>query len=176
MSRNFTITAQCLGTSLSWDCGSESATHIVEDIEGRLNADCLANREAGNGFCGSVEHKLEGLTAYYQISNLADWLWKHSATGKALLLREFTDEYRNVLKLSQELPYLVRETSEEQVDFVVDSVLDEVSQLNVATGIPLAMVKLFELGFLREDIAQDQLWAALQRDSWAISITVAASC
>lgn len=175
MSRNFTITAQCLGTSLSWDCGSESATHVVEDIEGRLNADCLANREAGNGFCGSVEHKLEGLTAYYQISKLANWLWKHGATGKALLMREFTDEYRSTLKGSQELPYLVRETSAERVDFVVDSVLDEVSQLNGAAGIPVAMVKLFELGFLREDITEDQLWVAIERDSWAISITVAAS-
>ena len=176
MSRNFTITAQCLGTFLSWDCGSESATYIVEDIEARLNADRLANREAGNGFCGYVEHRMDGLDAYYQISKLANWLWKHSATGKALLLREFTEEYRNVLKGSQDLPHVVRGTSAERVDFVVDSVLNEVSQLNAARGIPLATVKLFDLGFLCEDISQDQLWAALQQDSWAISLQVSASC
>ena len=176
MSRNFTMTVECLGTSLSWDCGSESATHIVEDIEGRLNADCLANREAGNGFCGHVQHKMDGLTAYYQISKLANWLWKHGATGKALLLREFTDEYRAVLKSSQDL-YCVLEENDCQdfVAMVIDSVLEGVSQLNVAFGIPVAMIQLKELGILHKDITQAELEKLIERECWALNITVAAN-
>lgn len=176
MSRNFTMNVECLGTSLSWDCGSESASHIVDDIEGRLNADCLANREAGNGFCGSVEHKMDGLVAYHQIGRLADWLWKHGATGKALLLREFTEDYRSVLKAAPELSCVLEENDCQDFGaMVIDSVLEGVSQLNVALGIPVAMIKLKELGILHKDITPAELEKLIERECWALNITVAAN-
>ena len=176
MSRNFTITAQCLGTSLAWDCGSESASHIVKDIEGQLTANCQANHEAGNGFCGRVEHKMDGLIAYYQIGRLADWLWKHGATGKALLLREFAEDYRSVLKSSQELSCILEESDCQDFGaMVIDSVLEGVSQLNVAFGIPVAMTKLKELEILHKDITQAELEKLIKQECWALNITVAAT-
>ena len=176
MSRNFTMNVECLGTSLSWDCGSESASHIVDDIEGQLTAACEASRLAGQGFCGHVEHKMDGLIAYYQIGRLADWLWKHGATGKALLLREFTDEYRSVLKAAQELSCVLEENDCQDFGaMVIDSVLEGVSQLNVAFGIPVAMIKLKELGILHKDITQAELEKLIERECWALNITVAAN-
>ena len=176
MSRNFTMNVECLGTSLSWDCGSESAAHIVDDIEGQLTAACEASRLEGNGFTGLVTHKMDGLIAYYQIGRLADWLWKHNATGKALLLREFTEDYRNVLKASQELSCVLEENDCQDFGaMVIDSVLEGVSQLNVAFGIPVAMIKLKELGILHKDITQAELEKLIERECWALNITVAAN-
>ena len=176
MSRNFTMNVECLGTSLSWDCGSESASHIVDGIEDVLASHAEVSRLAGQGFCGHVSHKMDGLTAYYQIGKLADWLWKHGATGKALLLREFTDEYRAVLKSSQELSCVLEENDCQDFGaMAIDSVLDAVSQLNVAFGIPVAMSKLKELGILHKDITQAELEKLIERECWALNITVAAS-
>lgn len=176
MSRNFTMNVECLGTSLSWDCGNAAASHIVDGIEDELNAACEASRLAGQGFSGHVMHKLEGLAAYYQIGRLADWLWKHNATGKALLLREFTNDYRDVLKSSQELSCVLEENDCQDFGaMAIDSVLDAVSKLNVAFGIPVAMIKLKELGILHKDITQAELEKLIERECWALNITVAAN-
>ena len=176
MSRSFTINVECLGTTLAWDCGITSAAHIIDDIDDQLTANCEASQSAGQGFSGHVEHKMEGLVAYYHVGRLADWLWTHKATGKALLLREFTEEYRSVIKASQELSCVLEEN--DCKDFgasVVDSVLDEVARLNVAFGIPVAMMKLKELGILHKDITQAELEKFIERECWALNITVAAN-
>ena len=179
MSRNFTIKAQCLGTTLSWDCGDKAASHMVETIEYELNADCLANQEAGNGLCGHVTHKLDGLPAFYKIGKLADWLWKHGATGKALLLREFTHEYRNVLKSSQELshslPFVLQDTTGDRLAFIADSVLDEVAKLNIDIGLPIAVMKLKDQCMLSQAMPPAELLMLIGRESWALSITVTAT-
>ena len=88
MSRSFTITAECLGTKLEWDCGHSLAESVVERISDELQDACLKSQEAGDGFCGNVTHRIEGLVAYYHVGRLATEMFKRKSTAHALMLRD----------------------------------------------------------------------------------------
>lgn len=93
MSRTFTIVVECLGTKLEWDSGSTMATMVLPSVIQDLHNECKANEAAGNGSCGFVEHKLEGLEAYHMSRKLALKLFEQGAIGKATLMHEFAKVY-----------------------------------------------------------------------------------
>ena len=121
MSRSFTISVECVGTKLEWDCGSTLATMVLPSVEQDLHNDCRANEAAGHGSCGFVTHKLEGLAAYHMSRKLALTLFEKGAIGKATLMHEFAQVYAGAVlsgcgNYSAPLSYTLREEVEAMLE------------------------------------------------------------
>jgi len=178
MSRNFNLTVECLGTTLSWDCGSSLAKVAHKSIEDALNELCEANKRSGDGFNGITTHKTSGLAAYHKVLQVSDWLWKRDNTRKALLLRELLQNYGSVLKSSQELAYalLGENDCEDLRSYMVDTLLEDVGKLNVTCGLSKAIMRLKELELWPcKHIEKHDLEDLIARESWALSIEVSAT-
>ena len=173
MSRSFTITAECLGTKLEWDCGANLAESVVSCISEELLYACTKSQEAGDGFSGNVTHKMEGLTAYYHVCGLATEMFKRKSTAYALMLRDMAEQYKHELHSAQKLTLLLGEkslfTNSEAARCFVDKVLKYVEEANVAFGVPAAFAEMKIKNLVGE------LQTVLDTQDCALSLTVSAS-
>lgn len=179
MSRSFTVTAECFGTKLEWDCGHSLADSVVERISDELQDACLKSQEAGDGYCGTVTYRMEGLTAYYYVCGLATEMFKRKSTAHALMLRDMAEQYEHILHSAQELTFLLGEESllanAGTARCCVDKVLKYVEEANVAFGVPAAYAEMKQEGLLGEATTVNELQDVLDTQDWALSLTVSAS-
>lgn len=179
MSRSFTLSAECLGTKLEWDCHEEMAETVVAKLSEELAATCLRSQEEGNGYCGTVSHRMVGLAAYYHINRLATYMFKRKSTAHAIMLRNMCEQYQHVLHSSQELTFLLGEesllTNAETASCIVEEVLKQAELFNVPMGVLKAITKMKREGLLSEDTSLNELHASFDDQDWALSLTVAAA-
>ena len=185
MSRSFTITAECLGTKLEWDSGHSLAESVVDGLSEELESTCLANQVAGDGYCGTVTHRMEGLVAYYHMSSLATEMFKRKGTAHAVMLRGMCNDYEGVMHSCAELAFLLGEeslsTNAEAARHIVDKVLSKVEEMNVAFGVPCAYAELKTGDLIGEDLIGEgltlnELQTIFDTQDWALTLTVSASC
>lgn len=160
MSRTFTIVVECLGTKLEWDSGSTMATMVLPSVIQDLHNECKANEAAGNGSCGFVEHKLEGLEAYHMTRKLALALFEQGVIVKAAMLNEFAKvcaEY--VISACGNYPSPISYTLVEEVELAL-----EANDALVATGASESRMSI------NSDLVE--LW---RENKWLISVKVEAS-
>lgn len=179
MSRSITMSVECLGTKLEWDCGHSLAEAVVERIGDELQDACLKSQEAGDGYCGTVTYRMEGLTAYYYVCGLATEMFQRRSAAHALMLRDMAEQYEHALHSAQELTFLLGEeslqTNEETAHCIVDKVLKYVEEANVAFGVPAAFAEMKQEGLLGEATTVNELQTVLDTQDWALSLTVSAS-
>ena len=183
MSRSFTITAECLGTKLEWDSGVSLAESVIEGLSEELAAKCATSQVTGDGYCGTVVHRMQGLVAYYHMSSLATEMFKRKGTTHAVMLRGMCNDYEDVVQSAQELTLLLGEeslfTNAEAARHVVDKVLAKVEEMNVAFGVPCAYAELKAgdmIGdMMGEDLTLDGFQTVFDTQDWALTLTVSAS-
>ena len=179
MSRSFTITAECLGTKLEWDSGVSLAELVIEGLSEELAAKCATSQATGDGYCGTVTHRMQGLVAYYHMSGLATEMFKRKGTSHAVMLRGMCNDYEDVVQSAQELALLLGEeslfTSAEAARCIAGEVLKQVEELNVLFGVRTAFTKMEGEGLLSEAVTLNDLQNVFDTQDWALTLTVSAS-
>ena len=179
MSRSFTMTAECLGTKLEWDSGVSLAESVVEGLSEELAAKCATSQATGDGYCGTVTHRMQGLVAYYHMSRLATEMFKRKGTAHAVMLRGMCNDYEDVVQSAQELTLLLGGESlfpnAEAARCIADKVLQRVEEINVAFGVPSALAALKLEGLLGEAVTLNDLQNVFDTQDWALTLTVSAS-
>ena len=180
MSRSFTMSVECLGTKLEWDSNVSLAESVVEGLSEELAAKCAKSQEAGDGFCGTVSHRMVGLVAYYHMSGLATEMFKRKGTAHAVMLRGMCNDYEDVVQSAQELTHLLLGeeslfTNAETARRIADEVLKSVEELNVLFGVRTAFTKMEGEGLLSEAATLNDLQNVFDTKDWALTLTVSAS-
>ena len=179
MSRSFTITAECLGTKLEWDSGVSLAESVIEGLSEELAAKCATSQAEGDGYCGTVTHRMQGLVAYYHMSGLATEMFKRKRTSHAVMLRGMCNDYEDVMHSAQELTFLLGEeslfTNAEAARCIAGEVLKKVEELNVLFGVRTAFTEMKGEGLLSEAVTLNDLQNVFDTQDWALTVNVSAS-
>ena len=175
MSRSYTIKVSCLGTTLEWDCGESIANSVYNGVTAELNEVCKDNERSGEGFCGTVNHKMEGLMAFHHVGKLASKMFTAYSTGKAVLLREFVEDYIEVMSGSQHICELMDYDLRSTAPHLVRMVLDKVAELGFEQAMMSVMDDAWHYELLLPSVRQPQLDAAFAKENWALSLEISAS-
>ena len=138
MSLSYSITVSGINAAIFWNCSKEDAESVYKGCYDALQEECKRNEVAGLGYNGVVRLVLNGLVAYYHINNLAEKLFKEDKdmnVEKAVFLRKLCNEYKKAFYTSRTMASLFAGMADSVKDFVVQSVLNDVKQYNVAYGV-----------------------------------------